>query len=59
MPAKLSPKQLEETMTTALEIARAFWKKAEYPRIIEGHNTETGKIALSILACKLFDELAK
>lgn len=59
MPAKLLPKQLEETMKTALGIAKNAWNQAEYSAIYTGNADENGKIALAILACKIFEELAK
>lgn len=59
MAAKLLPKQLEETMTTALKIAKNAWEKADDPQVSTGNAEDTARIALAILACKIFDELAR
>ncbi|MBI2633585.1 MAG: hypothetical protein HYW78_04365 [Parcubacteria group bacterium] len=49
---------IESKMTEALSIAKNAWEKSNMPRIYPDYdNKDTGKIALAILAVKIFDEL--
>ena len=47
---------VNEKMKTALQKAKKLWESAEMPRLNDNSN-ETGKIALAIVAVKIFDNL--
>ena len=49
--------EVQRKLTQSLDIAKESWEESDMPKIYAGHNTETGKIAIAILACKIFDEL--
>ena len=49
--------ELEEKMTEALKISKKAWDNAGMPVIYDGSCQETGKIGVSLLAIKIFDQL--
>ena len=47
-------KRKEKDMIKALIMAKSVWRRAGMPEIIDNRSAETGKIALAILACKIY-----
>lgn len=48
---------LEEKMEKALKMAERAWENADMPHIFADTEDEPGKIAIAILAGKIFDRL--
>ena len=48
---------MKEKMVKALQVAKECWVEAKMPRIYDSSADETGKIALAVIAMKLYDEL--
>lgn len=59
----MSEAEIKEKMTKALIIAKEAWIDANMPKIIERdinyYPEEIGKIALAMLATKIFDNLGE